>query len=77
MNTLVLSLLINHLADIINDLEEKMEQRHELGLFTKIRVSELSEKMTFKEVLPLYGLMQTLQRNLPPQGVDNIGDMAV
>ena len=76
MNTLVLSLLINHLADIISDLEEKMEQAHHVGsVFTRVRVSELSEKMTFKEVLPLYGLMQTLQRNLPP--IDNIGDIGI
>ena len=73
MNALVLRLLINHLADIISSLEEQMDaacQHPSIIVFTKIQKSPLSESYTYKELLPLYGLMQTLDKSLLGIGVD-------
>ena len=73
MNALVLRLLINHLADIISSLEEQMDaacQQPSIIAFTKIQKSPLSESYTYKELLPLYGLMQTLDKSLLGIGVD-------
>lgn len=80
MNTLVLRLLINHLADIISALEEQMDKitvqvPHDIG-FARIRKSPMSEEHTYKELLPLYGLMQTLEKSLP-SGLDAAAPFAI
>lgn len=80
MHPLVLHLLINHLADIITTLEEQMEKAYHSphsGNFTRIQKSPMSEEFTFKEVLPLYGIMQTLQKGLPFVELDTGGETEV
>lgn len=67
MNTLVLRLLINHLADIIDSLEELMDkagQHPSESVFTKIQMSPLDDTRTYKELMPLRGLKLTLEQSL-------------
>ena len=85
MNTLTLRLLINHLADIISTLEEQLEaankQSHSKNRpFTRLQKSPFSETYTYKELLPLYGLMQTLEKSLPAEmgiGLDDSNVLAI
>mgnify|MGYP001562300687 CR=1 FL=1 len=80
MDRLALLLLVNHLKDIISDLEEHMEivwQKYpEERLFTRMQKSMLENDHTFKEILPLYGVVQALQES-SSGGVDTSTDSEV
>lgn len=72
MNTLTLRLLINHLADIVSALEEQFDtatRKSKKLLFVRLQKSPFNEGHTYKELLPLYGIIQTLEKSLPTEPI--------